>query len=479
MERLGPVVATVPAATVSSARAAARAARAAGAARAEMRLDHLDRGEDPLSLADLAREMPLLLSGRRDAFRTEDLPAFRRGQALGAWVDLPFSTHLPEDLFGLDPSKMVLSWHDFEGTPPKPEAVLERMRTRRAAAYKIVTTARDLPDALSMLRFVDHRGTEGDLCAFAMDGPGAPSRVLALAWGSCATYATAPGCEAAAAGQMGLEEFLGDYRPGDLGRQDPLYALAGWPLAHTRTPSFFNRWLANTGLPGRYLPIPCTNPSALLEGGLPLGGVAITIPHKETVVSLAGRSSHLVRATGACNTLLPTPACWLAANTDVFGVRRALRHVPRGSRCLLLGYGGAAAAAAFALAGRGPVSVSGRDDEKAAAFARRWGLLAAPWEERGSARWDLLVNATPVGRHDGEMPYPVDRLCGSWVFDMVVRPGRTTLLKSASDRGLAAIQGEAMLIPQAALQYRLWTGRRPSREGGMEHSFLDGAPFPR
>jgi len=465
MERLGPVVATIPKATAWAAITAARAAMAAGASRAEMRLDHLDRGEDPLSLVELAREIPLLLSGPRDAFRVEDLPAFKRGQALGAWVDVPFSPYLPEDLFGLDPSRMVLSWHDVEGTPPDLVAVLARMRSCHAAAYKIVPTARDFPHALAVLRFLERHAPSGDVCAFAMGGPGVPTRVLALAWGSCATFATAPGCETAAAGQVGLEEFLGDYRPGDLGRQDPVYALAGWPLAHTRTPSFFNRWLAEAGLPGRYLPVPCTNPRDLLEGGLPLGGVAVTMPHKETAVSLAGRSSRLVRATGSCNTLLPTPACWLAANTDVFGVRRALCGVPLGSRCLLLGYGGAAAAAAFALAGRGPVSVSGRDDAKAAAFARRWGLQAVPWEERGSARWDLLVNATPVGRQDDETPFPLDRLCGSWIFDMVVGPGRTTLLTAAETLGRHAIPGEAMLVPQAALQYRLWMGQRPPRKG--------------
>jgi shikimate dehydrogenase len=323
---------------------------------------------------------------------------------------------------------------------------------------------------LSTLRFLERNGATWDLCVFAMGGPGAPSRVLALAWGSCATYATAPGCETAAAGQVGLEAFLGDYRPGDLGRQDPLYALVGWPLTHTLTPSFFNRWLARAGLPGRYLPVPCTDPKDLLEGGLPLGGLAVTIPHKEIVLSLAGRSSHLVRATGACNTLLPKPACWLAANTDVFGVRRALREVPRGSRCLLLGYGGAAAAAAYALAGLGPVSVAGHDDVKAAAFARRWGVQAVPWKERGSVPWDLLVNATPVGRHDGETPYPVDRLSGRWVFDMVVRPGGTPLLTVATTQGRNTIPGEAMLVPQAALQYRLWMERRPPREGGRHRA---------
>lgn len=479
MERLGPVVATVPAATVSAALAAARAATAAGADRVELRLDRLAQGDDSLALPDLSREMPVLLSGRRDQLEPRDLPLFQRAQELGAWVDVPFSSLLPEDLFGLDPSRLVLSWHDFENTPPDLDAVLARMRSRRAAAYKVVPTARDFPHMLSALRFLERNGATGDLCVFAMGGPGAPSRVLALAWGSCATYATAPGCEAAAAGQVGLEAFLGDYRPGDLGRQDPLYALVGWPLTHTLTPSFFNRWLARAGIPGRYLPVPCTDPKDLLEGGLPLGGLAVTIPHKEIVLSLAGRSSRLVRATGACNTLLPTPACWLAANTDVFGVRRALREVPRGSRCLLLGYGGAAAAAAYALAGLGPVSIAGHDDVKAAAFARRWGVQAVPWEERGSVPWDLLVNATPVGRHDGETPYPVDRLSGRWVFDMVVRPGGTPLLTVATTQGRNTIPGEAMLVHQAALQYRLWMERRPPREGGTGPTLLDGPPFHR
>ena len=476
MERLGPVVATVPTATASAATAAARAAMAAGADRVELRLDPLElgpelgqeQGEDPRSLLGLTHEMPILLSGHRDRLRTEELPILKRGQEMGAWVDIPFSPDLPQDLFGLDPSRLVLSWHDFEGTPPDLGAILARMRSHRAAAYKIVPMARDFPHALAVLRFLERQGASGDLCAFAMGGPGVPTRVLALAWGSCAVYVAAPGCEAIAPGQMGLEEFLGVYRPRDLRPRDPLYALAGWPLAHTQTPAFFNRWLEAAGHTGRYLPVPCLDPKDLLDGGLPLGGVAVTIPHKGTALSLVNRSSRLTRASGACNTLLPISGGWLAANTDVYGVRRALRDVPRGSRCLLLGCGGAAAAAALALVRRGPVSVSGRDDAGAAAFARRWALEAIPWDKRGEARWDLLVNATPVGRHGDEAPYPVDRLYGRWVFDMVVRPGRTTLLTAAEDQRLEAIPGQAMLVPQAALQYRLWMGQRPPREAGMK-----------
>ncbi len=201
----------------------------------------------------------------------------RSAQDHGAWIDVPFAEDLPEELYGLDRSRLVLSWHAFDGTPGDLPRVLARMRSHPAAAYKLVPTARDFPDALAILRLLE-RESRGDLCAFSMGAPGIPVRVLALAWGSCATYATAPGCEAAAPGQMALEEFLATYRPLDIRKGDPLYALAGWPLTYTKTPSFFNPWLDRSGLPGRYIPFPCTDPRDLLESGLPLRGVAVTTP---------------------------------------------------------------------------------------------------------------------------------------------------------------------------------------------------------
>lgn len=461
MERLGPVVATAAAPTVRDAEKAARLAVSAGADRVEVRLDLLAPGEDAAGLLHLATEIRLLVSGHRDRVREGEIALLRRAQELGAWVDLPFAEDLPGDLFGLDRGRLVLSWHDFEGAPPALDRVLARLRSREAAAYKLVPTARDLPDALALLHLLESGSGRGDLAAFAMGAPGLPTRVLALAWGSCATYAAAPGTAAAAPGQPALEDLLATFRVRSVRREEPLYALVGWPLTYTRTPSFFNPWLELGGLQGRYVPFPCTGPQALLESGLHLGGVAVTIPHKEAPLRLTSRASRLALACGACNTLVPEGLGWLAANTDVYGVRRALRAVPKGARSLLLGCGGAAAAAAVALRGRGPGAVAGRDAVKTEAFARRFGLRAVRWEEVGSTGWDLLLNATPVGREGDESPYPLDALGGRWVMDMVVRPGGTPLLRAAAGRGLEAVPGEAMLVPQAALQFKFWTGRRP------------------
>ena len=194
MERLGPVVATASAPTAREAAQAARLARAAGADRVEVRLDLLAPGEDPSALLSLEAEVPLLFSGNRDRVLEGEVPLFKRAQELGAWVDLPSTDDLPEDLFGLTRERLVLSWHDFEGTPTALGGVLAHLKSRRAAACKLVPTARDLPDALALLRLLEREGGRGDLAAFAMGAPGGPTRLLALAWGSCATYASAPGC---------------------------------------------------------------------------------------------------------------------------------------------------------------------------------------------------------------------------------------------------------------------------------------------
>lgn len=464
MDRLGPVIASTAHPTVADQAAAAAAALEGGADRAECRLDALAPGEDPAALFLMAHSHPLLISGSRDRLLPSELPLFRRAQESGAWVDLPWSPDLPEDLFGLAPERLVLSFHDFESTPPDLNTVLEGLRARPAAACKLVTTARDFPEAVALRALLAREGTRGDLCAFAMGAPGVLTRALALAWGSAAVYASAPGSQPTGPGQVGLGEFLEVYRPKEAASGDPLYALVGWPLTTSRSPALFNAWLGAAGLRGRYVPAPSSDPLAVLgEEGLSLAGVAVTVPHKEAVLAGLSATSRLVKRLGACNTCLPTGNGWLGANTDVWGLRCALRAVPRGSRCLILGAGGAAAAAAMALRGRGALAVTARDDGKARAFGRRFGAELVPWRSRGSAVWDLLVNATPSGQEGEASPMPPGPLSGRWVMEMVVRQGGTPLARDAMSQGLEVFPGEAMLVPQARLQFRLWTGRRPPR----------------
>jgi shikimate dehydrogenase len=245
--------------------------------------------------------------------------------------------------------------------------------------------------------------------------------------------------------------------------------VLGWPVAHSRSPAIHNAALASLGLQDwRYqrLPVP---PALLLETTRALGpagflGANVTIPHKHAALELADEASESASAIGAANTLTFAPDGTIAAeNTDAPGLIAALGGEPRGTSALVLGAGGSARAAAWALreAGAREVSVWNRTPERAAELARDLGVRAVS-EPRPA---DLLVNCTSVGLHAApdelaQLGLTV-ALVGQYsvVVDLVYRAGSTALLSAAERHGVRAIDGLEMLVAQGALSFELWTGR--------------------
>jgi len=199
-----------------------------------------------------------------------------------------------------------------------------------------------------------------------------------------------------------------------------------------------------------------------LAGLRDLTQMCVSLPHKEAALALAGTASEAAHAIGAANTLTARAAGLAADNTDWMGVVAALEpHGPwAGKRALVLGAGGAARAAVFALRQLGmEVALSNRTRERAERVARELGARI------GSAAdpWDLLVNATSVGMSPAAEATPLDAALlrpGGLVFDTVYRPLETRLLREARERGLAVQDGLAMLVHQAVEQIRLWSGKR-------------------
>ncbi len=156
-------------------------------------------------------------------------------------------------------------------------------------------------------------------------------------------------------------------------------------------------------------------------------------------------------------------------NTDVPGFLAPLdtRGDVAGLRSVVLGAGGAARAAAVALASRGAtVSVCGRRPTRAEAVARLCGATVGTWPPAPGS-WDLLVNTTPVGTAPNveDTPIPASALEGGGiVYDLVYNPQRTRLLREAAAAGCDTIGGLDMLVAQAARQFEWWIGSRPSGE---------------
>jgi len=202
-------------------------------------------------------------------------------------------------------------------------------------------------------------------------------------------------------------------------------------------------------------------------------GLSVTIPHKEAVAAAVDRRTSLADTLGAVNTVVLEPGGTLRGdNTDGPGFLRALQDDegfdPTNKRCLVVGAGGAARAVVRSLAdaGAAEVVVVNRTPARAdavvalAADCARVGVAA----EAGEA--DLVVNATPLGMAGGgaEDESPIDPVHlgpGQLVVDLVPNPAITPLIEAARSRGAAAANGLGMLVHQAAIAFRLWTGMDP------------------
>jgi shikimate dehydrogenase len=255
--------------------------------------------------------------------------------------------------------------------------------------------------------------------------------------------------------------------------------VCGWPVAHSRSPAMQNAALRAAGLDGwEYLALPLP-PELFAETvrALPAAGfrgVNVTIPHKQAALALADQASPAARAIGAANTLTFEPGGAIAAdNTDAPGLLEALaeRIDPAGRSALVLGAGGAARAAAWALAGAGAdVSVWNRTAARAAALAADLGVhhAAAP------AAADIVVNATSVGLDPNIDPFKAIPLkadtfgAGSYVIDLVYGSGETRLLAAARSRGARVIDGLEILVAQGAASFERWTGMMAPRQAMRE-----------
>jgi shikimate dehydrogenase len=245
--------------------------------------------------------------------------------------------------------------------------------------------------------------------------------------------------------------------------------VLGWPVAHSRSPAMHRAALAAVGrsdLTYQRLPVP---PEAFAETvrALPAAGFAganVTIPHKEAALELATEASGTAEAIGAANTLtFGNDGRIVADNTDAPGLLAAL-GAPAPRSALVLGAGGSARAAAYALrhAGAG-VAVWNRTPERARRLAADLGVTAVTG---GAPPADALINCTAAGLADPastfkELPLTADVL-GEYavVVDLVYRDGGTELLRAARRRGCRVVDGLEVLVHQGALSFEIWTGVR-------------------
>jgi len=258
-----------------------------------------------------------------------------------------------------------------------------------------------------------------------------------------------------------------------------LAGVIGAPIRHSLSPAIFNAAFAACDLDWVYLAFevpPGDAPAAIAAmRALEMGGLSVTMPHKDAVAALVDRSTPEADALRAVNCVASVNDELVGANTDGPGFLDALAAEiafdARGRRVVVFGAGGAARAIVYSLAraGAADVAVVNRSEARADVAAALGGpvgrVAAAATVAEAIAGADLVVNATSVGMGDGQTPFDPSLLTpGQIVADVVYHPTPTPLVAAAGERGVEAIGGLGMLVHQAGHAFRLWTGIAPPLE---------------
>jgi len=401
----------------------------------------------------------------------------RARQAGCSWCDLEVETlakmprkSLPGDL---SLPRILLSAHDFRRTPRR--ALVARVAKRRDVdAVKVAANARTIGDSVRLLRLANQKQ---NCVAVPMGEAGLPARILALREGSALAYA--PISQATAPGQVSLRELKHLYRAHELTRRTHVFAVIGNPIRHSLSPLLHNTGFVSQKIDAVYLPFLVRDLRDFLKAAadFALRGFSVTLPHKQAILKHLDDCEALAADIGAVNTVVVRGNGSLyGCNTDYAGVLRGLERKlrPAGSRILILGAGGAARAAAFALTRAGAeVGICARRESAARELARASGGEVVPRRALRHEFFDAVLNATPVGLHpqQGISPLQPGELHCRIVMDLIYRPERTELLKIAARKGIATVSGVEMFLAQGAAQWEIWMKRR-APESAMRRAIL-------
>jgi 3-dehydroquinate dehydratase/shikimate dehydrogenase len=395
------------------------------------------------------------------------MEAVRRGFD---YVDVEHrSEHLIEVMAQKAGAGLVISHHDYEGTPEDLNELYNAMCEQGADIVKLAVTPRSIADVGRLLEFaaVAANGGGAPVIPIAMGPMGMLTRVLAGRYGAPFTFASASLGAESAPGQISAGLMADLYRVRQVTASTKVYGVLGATATRTYSPYLHNRAFEACDIDAVFVPIETQDVASFVQvlAALDLAGFSVTRPFKETILPHLHEVDAIATGAGSVNTVIVEEGRLRGTSTDGRGVVEALRpHLPlAGQTVAILGAGGAARAAAHALLQeRCRVVLLARRPEQAEAVAQALGCEHLPLESLTELGYDALINATPVGSatapHQNLVTLEGVRQ-GTVVLDMVYEPLETPLLRQAASAGCVVLNGLEMLVPQAAAQFVAWTGR--------------------
>lgn len=366
--------------------------------------------------------------------------------------------------------KLICSYHNFKETPADLLALFEILKNPCFYAYKIVTHATSTVDALRMVNFVYSLESRYLLTGICMGEDGQCTRILSPVIGNAMNYVCLNKAYCTIAGQLTLNEYFNLYHLNKLNRTSKIYALLGDPVSLSVGHILHNQAIEFLNENAVYIKLRVTknNLSQLisLTKGLPFGGLSITMPLKESILSLLDEIEYSSQPIQAINSVRYDQGKLIGFNSDGIGAIQALstRVNITNQKMVILGAGGAARAIAYeALQHKAKVVVLSRTLNKAKKLADGLGCKSGALENLHKfkkRRYTILINTLPHSAYSKTMKKkwlkPKHLIPNILAMDIIYQPPYTQFLSLTQSAQCTCILGYETYIYQALIQIKHW-----------------------
>ncbi len=389
------------------------------------------------------------------------------------FVELEAGDLTPRILDVIPPARRVIAWYGPAATAAELASRLEALSATEARLYRIVIRAERPGEELAPLALL-HSVRRRDVIAYA-EGPAAMwTRVAALQLGAPAVFASVAD-DIEQDGVPSVAQLVADYGLPSVHDAGELFAIAGNPVYRSLSPRLHNAAFRALRRPSLYVPFhvaafddfwqATAGGTAFDALGLPLRGICVVSPHKESALGAASSETYFVKLAASTNFMSRDAhsRAWTAHTTDPEGVLLPLRErgiEPANRRAAIVGCGGSGRAIASALAKAGAsVTLVNRGLDRGGLAARLLKLPFIPLARFSTAGYSIVINATPLGRDGESLPFVVDPSRNDVVVvDLVYGSKPTPLVAAARMAGQTTVDGVDVLMAQVRSQFQLMTG---------------------
>ena len=436
----------------------------------EIRLDLLENPEEAVALIPAVSPGECIVAAGPGRDNPAIVPLLEKALDAGAvFIDMDVDLAVTEagaDLVRRRGQRVIVSAHGDYIDADHAGALAQRLNAVPAAVGKLALAVQDVSQAAHL---ADIRLNHPQRVVIATGTPGRITRLAPHAFSSCRTYAADGMDSITAAGQLTMDEA----ELCRIHRGDELQTMAlagGCGVADSPGCDVYNRLFTQRNLPWRYVALVAAEPRVFdLAPRLGITRLSVTTPLKFAAARACGSLDDWARKSGAVNSMRwDDKTGWQGRNTDAEALAQLCGELSLGpeSRCLIIGSGATASAAAAVLRDIGcPLRVATRHPDALGGKPGFEGAQALDPAREVDGVWDCIINCSPVGNDGASLPVAPPVIGRAKAIIDLVLPGSngaTPLVRVAHAAGAPTVDGLEFWRRQGAIQMSWFLDNRVS-----------------